>query len=735
MADNRIQLIISALDQTKAEFSSLKSNLEGLANQAKKAGAVIAGAFAAFKIADTVKDIALLAARYETLGVSMRVVGANAGYTAEQMDQYQASLEKTGIAMLEARQSLTRMASAHIDLAKSSDLARIAQDAAVIAGINSSEAFDRMVVGIQSGQVEILRTLGLNVSFENSYKKIAQQLGRTSDSLTEIEKIQARTNAVMEKGRDISGAYEAAMGTAGKQITSLDRYISNLKVTVGSVFNDALLVAVQTFTAALKDVNASAKKLEQDKQLESWGRSIVEIFAVAADGARGIIITIDTLLWSLKSSYSWLAAINSAISLDFKNARGWVDYATKSTDAYIERLENLKSAQVEAGKWFGAKDKSAAGVEEANKKAADEGAKRQAEAEAKAKTDAAKAADKKLSEEAGKRDVKWLEGILKEAAEAQKALEERQKKERDYALWKMELYESFDELADKQAEKDKARREGQIQADLAQVDIAEKERLMSKTDAVQERIRLNEELLQEQKDSLENIDKLNDPAGLLELNEALKEQVGTFEQGYNEGFRRYIDELKTNFQHGVEIARQTAQAMEQAFSDFFFDAFQGKMKSLADYLKSFLTSVQRALAQALGQEVSGSLISGISSLFSGGSHLVASPSQVAAVNSNPFVMHEGGYVPRFHWGGLSSDETPAILQRGEYVVSRRGVAALDAINQGKVSTADSGKQEVHNYYYIQAVDPKSFADLVERNPGAIQKIMQDDARRGGSLWR
>ena len=352
--------------------------------------------------------------------------------------------------------------------------------------------------------------------------------------------------------------------------------------------------------------------------------------------------------------------------------------------------------------------------------------------------------------DADKRLLKWHEGMMKEADEAKKALNEREKREYEYFQWKTKLYEDIDDLADKFVEKEKARREGQIQADLAQIDIAEKERIISKTDATKERIRLNKELLQVQEESLETIDKLNDPAGwyaqqnaitetrkrLLELNEALKEQVGTLNEGLAEGFRRYIDQLDTSFQQGVKLAQQTAQAMEQAFSDFFFDAFQGKLKSLGDYLKSFLTSVQRAMAQALGQQVSGSIISGISSLFGGGgSHLVASSSQVAAVNSNPFIMHSGGYIPRFHFGGLSSDDVPAILQQGEYVVSRRGVAALDAINQGRVSTVDSGKQEVHNYYYINAVDAKSFADMVERNPGAITKILHEDQRRGGSLWR
>ena len=54
----------------------------------------------------------------------------------------------------------------------------------------------------------------------------------------------------------------------------------------------------------------------------------------------------------------------------------------------------------------------------------------------------------------------------------------------------------------------------------------------------------------------------------------------------------------------------------------------------------------------------------------------------------PVRYHSGGGVPRFHSGGgfnsgLQPDERPAILQTGEFVISRKGVAALASINKGE----------------------------------------------------
>ena len=61
------------------------------------------------KVAQAVKSIALMTARYVTLGIVMKSVGKIAGYNAGQMAEYQKALEKTGIAMIESRHTLIRI--------------------------------------------------------------------------------------------------------------------------------------------------------------------------------------------------------------------------------------------------------------------------------------------------------------------------------------------------------------------------------------------------------------------------------------------------------------------------------------------------------------------------------------------------------------------------------------------------------------------------------------------------
>ena len=72
---------------------------------------------------------------------------------------------------------------------------------AVVANINSSDAMLRMIHGIKSGEQEILKTMGMQVSWETSYKKLAAQVGTTSDKLTEQQKVMARTNEMCIRDR------------------------------------------------------------------------------------------------------------------------------------------------------------------------------------------------------------------------------------------------------------------------------------------------------------------------------------------------------------------------------------------------------------------------------------------------------------------------------------------------------------------------------------------------------
>lgn len=234
-------------------------------------------------VKDYLKESAMLNARYDELGIVMKVVGANAGYNAQQMQDYATAVQKMGITMSESRNTVIQLAQANLGLEGATRLARAAQDLAVIGMTNSSDALQRMIYGIKSSNTEVLRTLGINVSFESGYQKLAASLGRNVSSLTEAEKVQARQNTVLEESVRLQGVYEEAMTSASKQMRSMERYTEDLKVKLGETFNEAMTVAVFAVVDSLKENDKAVTTLSENGKLKQWGEDVADTLAFIAD--------------------------------------------------------------------------------------------------------------------------------------------------------------------------------------------------------------------------------------------------------------------------------------------------------------------------------------------------------------------------------------------------------------------------------------------------------------------
>ena len=287
VATNRLDHLAKSGKTAEESTTSLSSSMSKVSGYV----AAAAAAFSAWKLSEYIKDATMLAARVETLGVVMRVVGANAGYTSSQMDAFTTGLKKMGITTQESMSSLIKMSGAQMDLTKASQLARVAQDAAVIGGINSSEAFGRMIQGIRSGEVEILKTIGINVQFEQGYKQMAATLGKTSEQLTSTEKTASRMNQVLAFGTNIAGAYEASMSTAGKQMLSMARYTEELKLKIGALFTPALTFAVAEVTRALK--NMDEQMAANAGTVDTFGQGFKESLVSIAAEVQRVSMVID----------------------------------------------------------------------------------------------------------------------------------------------------------------------------------------------------------------------------------------------------------------------------------------------------------------------------------------------------------------------------------------------------------------------------------------------------------
>ena len=223
-----------------------------------------------------ITDFVNTAARTEVLDVAMQSVAKSSGYAISALREQRKSVMELGIAEQEATQILTRFMQAQLDTADAAKIARTAQDAAVIAGTNSSEAALTMTEAIAKLRPELLANYGMTRNLNDIYADYAKTAGKTAAQLSEAEKKQAMLNYILKEGEKIAGTYEASMGAVGKQIGSLPRYWDTLKNAIAKPLAlPAISVIVDGITTGLKSAISWAEANKATLQI--WGQTAANV--------------------------------------------------------------------------------------------------------------------------------------------------------------------------------------------------------------------------------------------------------------------------------------------------------------------------------------------------------------------------------------------------------------------------------------------------------------------------
>jgi hypothetical protein len=204
-------------------------------------------------VREIIKESTIYAARTETLTLVTEQMARVNGLNTEAVEAEVSAIRKLNITTQEANTTVQKMMFAQLDVAKATNLARTAQDAAILANVNSSEALDRIILGIVTGQTRILHNMGLQVSMVNVMRQIRSEkraVGEKGEP-TELEKRQAMLNKVLLEGAKIMGSYERSMLTAGKQFNSLQREVQEAQNAIGKEFLPEFGRAVSLMTSGL----------------------------------------------------------------------------------------------------------------------------------------------------------------------------------------------------------------------------------------------------------------------------------------------------------------------------------------------------------------------------------------------------------------------------------------------------------------------------------------------------
>jgi hypothetical protein len=286
-----VEVIITGKDN----YSSVLGNFGSIITGIESAVHLAAEAFNAVltPVINFGKEAILTAARVDELRVVNQILGETAGIPALYLEKIATSIRSMGIEAGIAETTIAAFITSDLDLAYATDIARIAQDAAVISGMNSSETLKNIVYGIETLNPLVLRHAGIVVDLQLSYQEWADEMDRDVQTLTTAEKQQIALNEVLEAGVDIAGAYAAAMEEPGKVLRSFPRYFDDIMVAIGEPFQDAFGSVIFAVADLAKEF---VKAVSEGGTLRPVLDDIARIASIAGEAFAELVNILTTLL-------------------------------------------------------------------------------------------------------------------------------------------------------------------------------------------------------------------------------------------------------------------------------------------------------------------------------------------------------------------------------------------------------------------------------------------------------
>jgi len=320
---------VNAFNQATGAAQQFQGQMDKMNAALVAVGAAIGGiGIAAIKFG---KQAFEESARVRELDVAMNAIGRSTGVGAKALRDAAAAIKAKGIETAAAQKMAIEYAQGELDLAQAADVARVAQDLAVISQKNSTDTAMLLTRAIKTGNSMLLKSAGVSRQASEGYAMYAEQLGKSQTELTAMERQQAMINLILDEGTKVAGVYEAAMMEAGKVLRSFPRIFNDMQVAIGSALTEGLGPLI---LATYKMVTSFSKAIAEGGALypivEALTMVMKEMFEPLTLIVNGITNFIKGLEIGADAAPQLAAAIQAILPLVSALAAGLTALAGKS---------------------------------------------------------------------------------------------------------------------------------------------------------------------------------------------------------------------------------------------------------------------------------------------------------------------------------------------------------------------------------------------------------------------
>jgi hypothetical protein len=254
-----IQDMSDTAGSASKEMASVFSFAAGQLAQLRTAALGAAAAFGSLEMAKSAADAVMFAANVEQANRALQVIANTMGMSSSVAMKYRDSLRDIGITTNSATNATAQFIRGGMPLDKLNQLGTAAQGAAIayqmMSGetISSSQALDKMVRAIMTGNSQELHTLGINVMMRDSLRNNKIATGESANSVDTHARKLLLFNDVLKETQPLLNLYAASLDLASKQIASSKRPVEELKLALGNLFLPELTVAATAFFTVVTD--------------------------------------------------------------------------------------------------------------------------------------------------------------------------------------------------------------------------------------------------------------------------------------------------------------------------------------------------------------------------------------------------------------------------------------------------------------------------------------------------